>query len=126
MPAMGTEPVCINSPYQTVRRWPRLKINVPIRAIVQREKRVLIVEGRGNELNEGGLAVFAGVEMKVNDSCEVEFTPPYSGTPIRVRCTVRNRNGYYYGVEFLRESEEDERKIDLIRQALQSVGAPVQ
>jgi hypothetical protein len=126
MPAMGTEPVYINSPYANVRRWPRLKINVPIRAIVQRETRVLIIEGRGNELNEGGMAVFAGVEMKVNDRCEIEFTPPYSGMPIRVSCTVRNRNGYYYGVEFLREGEEDERKIGLIRQALQSVGAPVQ
>jgi hypothetical protein len=126
MPAMGTEPVYINSPYARVRRWPRLKINVPIRAIVQRETRILIIEGRGNELNEGGMAVYAGVELKVNDRCEVEFTPPYSGMPIRVRCTVRNRNGYHYGVEFQRENPDDEDKVTLIRQALQPVGSPVQ
>lgn len=126
MPAMGTEPVVIASPYTNVRRWPRLKLNVPIRAIVRRELRTLIVEGRGNELNEGGMAVFAGVELKLSDQIHVEFTPPYTGTPIRVRCTVRNRNGYYYGVEFVRDSEDDQCKITMIRQALESLGTPVQ
>jgi hypothetical protein len=125
MPAMGTEPVVITSPYAAVRRWPRLKLNVPIRAIVRRELRTLIVEGRGNELNEGGMAVFAGVELKLDDQIHVEFTPPYTGSPIRVRCTVRNRNGYYYGVEFVRDSEDDQRKITMIRQALESLRTPV-
>lgn len=125
MPAMGTEPVEIASPYMNVRRWPRLKLNVPIRAIVRRDLRTLIVEGRGNELNEGGMALFAGVELKPDDQLQVEFTPPYTGIPIRVRCTVRNRSGYYYGVEFVRDSEDDQRRITMIRQTLESLGSPV-
>jgi hypothetical protein len=112
--------------YPTARRWPRFQINVPIRAIVRRDNRVRIVDGRGNELNEGGMAVFAGLELRTGEFVEIEFTPPYQGLPIRVRSIVRNRRGYFYGVEFLLETAEDEQKVSLIRQTLQAMGSPVQ
>src|SRR5512142_3125870 len=115
---MRAEPIVIGPPYTSARRWPRYSINVPIRAIVQREARVLIVEGRGNELNEGGLQVFAGVELRVGDNVDIEFTPRYQGLPIRTRCMVRNRRGYYYGVEFRHETPEDDEKVAAIRQTL--------
>ena len=119
-------PIEIEPPYPQPRRWPRWKIDVPIRAIVQRSDRVLIIEGRGTELNEGGMLVFAGVELRIGDGVNIEFTPPYQGLPIRVRCLVRNRRGYYYGVEFLVDNHEDERKVSTIRQTLQALASPVQ
>ena len=93
--------------YSNVRRWPRYKLDLPVRVIAEKDDKTIIVQGRGNELNQGGLAIFAGVELRENDVCAVEFTPPYSGCPVRVRCTVRNRSGYNYGVEFLIEDEDD-------------------
>jgi len=60
--------------------------------------------GRGNELSEGGMAVTAGAELRPGREVAIEFTPPYTSVPIRVRGTVRNRTGYRYGVEFLTES----------------------
>jgi hypothetical protein len=122
---MQTETIAGGPQFSNSRRWPRFAINVPIRAVVQREDRVLIVEGRGNELNEGGLQVFAGVELRVGDSVDIEFTPPYQGLPIRARCMVRNRRGYYYGVEFLNETPDDRKKIASIRQTLQALGSPI-
>ncbi len=112
--------------FPSTRRWRRFQINVPIRAIVHREDRLRIIDGRGNELNEGGMMIFAGVELRVGDPVEIEFTPPYHGLPIRVRSIVRDRRGYFYGIEFLLESEEDERKVSLIRQTLQAMGSPKQ
>jgi hypothetical protein len=112
-------------PFPSTRRWPRLKINVPIRVILPRDGRVMIIEGRGNELNEGGMQIFAGVELRVGDTVEVEFTPPYHGMPIRTRSIIRDRRGYYYGIEFLHHNADDERKIVAIRQALQSMGSPI-
>lgn len=123
---MQSEAIAGEAPFPSTRRWPRLKINVPIRAIVQRDARVLIVQGRGNELNEGGLQVFAGVELRVGDNVDIEFTPPYHGLPVRTRCIVRNRRGYYYGVEFRHGTPEDEEKIATIRQTLQAMGSPLQ
>ncbi|MFB3814890.1 MAG: PilZ domain-containing protein [Terriglobales bacterium] len=121
---MNAEPLVPELQYPVPRRYPRFKINVPIRAITHRDK-TRIVDGRGNELNEGGMAIFAGLEMKVGDELEVEFTPPYQDRPIRVRSTVRDRRGYYYGVEFQRATPEDEKQIALIRAALQAVGSPI-
>ena len=43
----------------------------------------------------------AGVELKTGDKVEIEFTPAYSGLPIRVCAVARNGNGYKYGAEFV-------------------------
>ena len=95
---MGTEPITAQSSFPVVRRWLRFKLNVPVRVISQKESKTVITPARGTELNGGGLAVFAGVELSIDDVVEVEFTPPYSGEPIRVTCNVRNRQEYTGGV----------------------------
>src|SRR5512146_215321 len=123
-PTMATNVLTLQSGYATARRWPRYKLDVPVRAIVRNSINTKLVDGRGTELNEGGMAVFAGLELKPGDHLEVEFTPPYSGLPIRVRCIVRNRKGYSYGVEFLTVTAEDEQRVQMIRQTLQALGAP--
>lgn len=83
--------------YEQVRRWPRHKIDVPVRAVIHKPDKTLIRDGRGMEVSEGGMCLMCqlmGVELGLGDEIEVEFTPPYSGKPIRVRSEVRNRNGY--------------------------------
>src|SRR6516225_5261738 len=82
------------------RKWERFRLDLPLRLVVHREK-TTIVNGRGSDISEGGLNIFAGVELKEGDEIFVEFTPPYSSDPIRVRGVIRNREGYKYGVEFL-------------------------
>jgi hypothetical protein len=107
-----------------MRRWPRYRINVPVRVVVQRPDKTVIVSGRGMALSEGGMAIFAGIELKVGQRVEIEFTPPYDGQPLRVCGTVRNRNGYNYGIEFLLLSREDKQQAEQIRQVLQAMGSP--
>jgi len=99
------------------RRWERFRLDLPLRLVVHREK-TLIVNGRGSDISEGGLLIFAGVELKEGDEIFVEFTPPYSGEPIRVRAIVRNREGYKYGVEFLWNSPEEEETTTRFRNLL--------
>ena len=67
------------------RRWPRHHLDVPIRVIVHSDSKTSVIQGRGNELSEGGMALTAGVELRPGDQTEIEFTPPYSGLPIRIR-----------------------------------------
>jgi hypothetical protein len=112
-----TEPQIINT-----RRYRRYKLDVPVRVIVHSEEKTRIIHGRGNELNQGGLAVNAGVELEVGDEVEVEFTPAYTHQPLRARASVKNRNGYRYGLEFMTETAVDYERVEDIRIALEGVG----
>ncbi len=107
--------------YATPRRWQRYKVDVPIRVIVHKAMKTTIVDGRGASLSEGGMGMFAGAELKPGDQVEVEFTPPYSGLPIRVEARVCNRAGYNYGVEFLTESNSQKQEAAQLRRHLSSL-----
>jgi hypothetical protein len=100
------------------RRWPRLPLDVPIRVIVHKPSKTRVIVGRGNELSEGGMALTAGVELRLGDETEIEFTPPYSGAPIRIRGVVRNRSGYRYGMEFVAADEQELQEVQRLRTML--------
>ena len=107
--------------YITQRRWPRHTLNVPVRVVIHASDKTMIRDGRGRELSEGGMCFTAGVELKVGDQIEVEFTPAYSGHPIRVRAVARNRDGYSYGVEFLATSDRERHDIACLRENLRTL-----
>jgi hypothetical protein len=119
---MAVNVVVTESQFLQTRRFRRYKLDVPVRVVKQAEDKVRYIDGRGNELNEGGLAVNVGVELDVDELVDVEFTPPYSGEPIRARACVRNRDGYRYGLEFLAETPDDCERVMDIRTALQAFG----
>jgi hypothetical protein len=77
-----------------------------------------IVDARGRDMSEGGMAVFAGVELRVGDIIEIEFTPAYSGQPMRVKAEVRNRRGYSYGIEFLTDTAIEQTQAARLRELL--------
>ncbi len=112
--------------HQPARRWGRVKIDVPIRLIFWNDSlRAKIIDARGREMSEGGMAVFAGVELRIDTLVDVEFTPAYSGRPLRVSARVRNRNGYCYGVEFLQDTSTGRQQAARLRELLSSAtGGP--
>jgi hypothetical protein len=78
----------------TKRRALRYKLDVPLRVVLQKEDAVLIRDGRGTELSELGMCVWAPVELKIEEELGIEFTIPFSGEPLRVSGIVRNRKAY--------------------------------
>jgi len=104
------------SPYEQVRRWPRHKIAVPVRAVIHKPDRIL--DGRGMEMSEGGVCLLIDVDLGPGDEIELEFTPPYSGKPIRIPSEVCNRDGYRYGVKFIPEGKEEQGEVARLRQIL--------
>lgn len=97
------------------RRWQRYRLNIPIRLIYTHEGTSKIVSGRGNDMSEGGVLVFAGLELKTGDEVSIEFTPPFSAGPVRAKGIVRHRRGYNYGVEFVQETEADKEMTERFR-----------
>jgi hypothetical protein len=104
------------------RRSVRFRIDVPLQIIIRKTDKTVIREGRGREMSEHGVCVMVGEELKLGEEIEIEFTPPYSGEPIRVVSAVRNRDGYRYGCEFVRSVQGDQLSTRL-RQALQGFAA---
>ncbi|HEX4662848.1 MAG TPA: PilZ domain-containing protein, partial [Terriglobales bacterium] len=101
------------------RRWERNTIDVPVRLIFWNSLHTAkIVDARGRDMSEGGMAVFAGVELRIGDVVEVEFTPAYSGQPMRVKAEVRNRRGYSYGTEFLTDTAAEQTQAARLRELL--------
>jgi PilZ domain len=110
----------VNNP---TRRWPRHRLDVPLRVIIHTPDKTVIRDGRGCELGEGGMSFAAGVELKKGDQVEIEFTPAYSGRPIRVRAVARNGNGYSYGAEFVASSDQERQEIISLRENLQKLSS---
>jgi hypothetical protein len=101
------------------RRWPRQRLDIPLRVVIHTPDKTVIRDGRACELSEGGMSFAAGVELKSGDKVEIEFTPPYSGLPIRVCAVARNGNGYKYGAEFVASNNRERREIASLRENLQ-------
>ncbi len=110
--------------YRSMRRWPRLKLQVPVTVIVRKYGKTVFVVGRGTDINDGGIAVFAGTELQIGEEVEISFTPPYRGDPLVARTVVRNRRGYVYGMEFLTGSAEDQARVTKIHNVLRAFGQP--
>ena len=100
------------------RRWQRYRLNLPIRIIVCRDDSTRISDGRASDISEGGMLVFAGIELKAEDRIFIEFTPPYSSSPVRAPGVIRHRRGYNYGVEFMDETAAEQEQTERLRNLL--------
>jgi len=104
------------------RRWQRYHFDVPIRLVFENGNHTRVAEGRGTELNEGGLGLYAGIELEIGDQVEVELTVPFYGLPLKLQGVVRNRpgNGYYYGIQFVDTDATQRGEIALLAKMLES------
>jgi hypothetical protein len=80
------------------RRWPRLPVDLPVRVVTSKGFSTTVVPGRGTELSEGGMVLYAGILLNPGDLLEVEFDTPSQS---RMTAIVRSRNGFCFGLEFI-------------------------
>jgi hypothetical protein len=118
---MGTKPAQERAIF---RRWQRYRLNLPIRLIVTRKDGTRIADGRANDISEGGMLIFAGMELRSEDKVLIEFTPPYSSAPVRAPGIVRHRRGYNYGVEFSPETSADGEDTEKLRNMMRLAAGP--
>ena len=78
------------------RRWIRHEVDLPVRVFARGVAQA--IPGRGTELSAGGMALYAGLELKTSQTLEVEFV---AASHARVAGVIRNRLGYCFGLEFL-------------------------
>jgi len=83
---------------QNTRRWNRLPVDLPVRVLPCKGLSATVVSGRGTELSEGGMVLYAGILLNIGDLLELEFDAPEHS---RVTAIVRSRNGFCFGLEFI-------------------------
>jgi PilZ domain len=80
------------------RRWDRLPVDLPVRVVTSKGFSTTVVSGRGTEMSEGGMVLYAGILLNPGDLLELEFDTPFHS---RVPAIVRSRNGFCFGLEFI-------------------------
>jgi PilZ domain len=85
-------------PTSVTRRWERLPVDLPVKVFTSKGFSTTVVEGRGTEISQGGMVLYAGILLNPGDLLEVEFGMP---TASRLTAIVRSRNGFCFGLEFI-------------------------
>lgn len=80
------------------RRWDRLPVDLPVRVVTSKGFSTTVVSGRGTEMSEGGMVLYAGILLNPGDLLELEFDTPFHS---RIPAIVRSRNGFCFGLEFI-------------------------
>ena len=83
---------------QNTRRWPRHPVDLQVRVLAAGESPETMVSGRGTEMSEGGMLLYAGILLNPGDMLELEFSTPSHS---RMTAVVRYRDGYCFGLEFI-------------------------
>ncbi|MGO9125613.1 MAG: PilZ domain-containing protein [Terriglobales bacterium] len=84
--------------HANTRRWPRYPVNLPVSVLLCDGPKEKHVSGLGIEISEGGMSLYAGIPLQPGDLTEIEFTQPSNA---RLTAIVRNRTGYWFGLEFI-------------------------
>ncbi len=84
------------SPRAETRRQPRFKIEIDI-TINSRTCGVL--KGHTVDISESGVAAMLRIEVPLGEIVELSFALPCG--PVKILATVRQRNAFRYGFEFV-------------------------
>jgi c-di-GMP-binding flagellar brake protein YcgR len=93
--------------YSRVRRWPRYKVSLSLRVLIQGPAGAEQMYGHGRDISEGGMAVYVPTDFEIGDMTAIEVTFPNSNEKLSLRAVIRNREGFRYGVEFISLTEKD-------------------
>lgn len=79
------------------RRHLRYHVHTPVFVAIP-GARSKVVPGLVSKISCAGMEIYAGVNLQPGELMEVEFRAP--GRTIHLACTVRNRSGFCFGLEF--------------------------
>lgn len=85
------------------RRWARFRIDADIRIY---SRTCGLLKGRTVDISESGIGAMLTLEAPLGEIVELNFTIP-SG-PLTILATVRQRNAFRYGFEFVDSDSERE------------------
>jgi hypothetical protein len=88
------------SPSLNTRRWPRHRVDLPVRIVIPNGLSTSTVAGRATEISGSGMALRSTLGLKPGDLMQVEFP---TSNPSGVMAVVRNHKDDCFGVEFVKQ-----------------------
>ena len=83
------------------RSTPRRAVEVRIRITLDHPGKNGYWFGQANDLSEFGMSLFVPTDFEIGTIVRIEFRLPCSSQKLIIRGTIRNRDSFRYGVEFL-------------------------
>jgi hypothetical protein len=99
-------PIALTPEHPRTRRYPRHKVDRPIRAAICGCEPYSNIPGRCRELGEGGLGAMMSDQLYPGEIVSVELAPM-----LKVYAAVRFLRGFYHGFEFVFVREREREKI---------------
>jgi c-di-GMP-binding flagellar brake protein YcgR len=93
--------------YSRVRRWPRYKVSLSLKVLIQGPAGAEQMYGHGRDISEGGMAVYVPTDFEIGDTTTIEIIFPNSIEKMSLRAVIRNREGFRYGVEFISPTPQE-------------------
>ena len=93
------------------RRWSRHKIDVRLKVSFPTGGNNNSAFGRANSLSRGGIGAYIPCTIPVGTTVSLELTFPYSTKEARLEAVIRTCDGFRYGLEFMRLSDEVQEMI---------------
>lgn len=94
-----------------VRRYPRIKSDIRVRALAPPDEPALESFGRGFDISEGGMAIYVPMELAPQQTILLVFEIPLSRQKLGIRASVRYARGNRYGVEFEPLRDDDRARL---------------
>lgn len=110
----------MRTPDTELRRYPRIRSDIRVRAFVPPDAPATDSFGRGYDISEGGMGILLPMPLAPAQEVLVVFDVPPSRRRLGVRAIVRYALGYRYGVEFQPLLEPDRL---LLRSALDELAS---
>jgi hypothetical protein len=93
------------------RRWSRHKIDVRLKVSFPKEGKSDFAFGRANSLSRGGIGAYIPCSIPIGTPVRLEMTFPYSSTEAKLDAIIRTCEGFRYGLEFMRVSDDMQEMI---------------
>jgi hypothetical protein len=94
------------------RRYPRYEFETDMTATMLGMDGSETARGCSLNINQAGIAGLFATEWDLGASVSLQFSVPFTSTPVRVRAVVRNRTSYQYGFEFVDLTPEHSNTIN--------------
>jgi c-di-GMP-binding flagellar brake protein YcgR len=91
---------CATSTWTGVRRFPRYRVNFPIKLFAFVQGRRSVLQGRSHDISEQGMAIYIPAELEVGQMIQIEFIVPEGNQRLGVNAIIRDSVGFRCGVEF--------------------------